>query len=110
MAGISWGYREETGPSEGSGRARAQSWKAGNEGNGGSQKEVAAALIQGAEGLTSYGSCGPLREAHLPAPEAEMAVRAGLAGTARAPPLTPPLPAVHAPVVSSSPERPFYPP
>lgn len=38
VAGICWGYREETGPSEGSGRAIAQSWMTGNEGNGGSQK------------------------------------------------------------------------
>lgn len=35
VAGISWGCREETGPGEGSGRAIAQSWVAGNRGNGG---------------------------------------------------------------------------
>lgn len=63
--------------------------------------------------LTSYGSCEPWHEAHLPAPAAEAAMRADLASTPHptgAQPLTPSLPAAHAPAVSSSPEQPSYPP
>lgn len=58
----------------GSVRALAQSWVAGNEGGGPKAGSCGPDTGSG-DRLTSCGSCGPWREARLPAPVAEVAVR-----------------------------------